>query len=42
MWRNVIPHIAHLGRCLAPDLIGMGDSDKLNAGTPKPCAPSPT
>jgi haloalkane dehalogenase len=29
MWRNVIPHIAHLGRCLAPDLIGMGDSDKL-------------
>jgi haloalkane dehalogenase len=33
MWRNVIPRVAHLGRCLAPDLIGMGDSDKLpNSG----------
>ena len=29
LWRNVIPHVAGLGRCLAPDLIGMGDSDKL-------------
>jgi haloalkane dehalogenase len=29
LWRNVIPHVADLGRCLAPDLIGMGDSDKL-------------
>jgi haloalkane dehalogenase len=29
LWRNIIPHVAHLGRCLAPDLIGMGDSDKL-------------
>jgi haloalkane dehalogenase len=29
LWRNVIPHVAHLGRGLAPDLIGMGDSDKL-------------
>ena len=28
-WRNVIPHLAHMGRCIAPDLIGMGDSDKL-------------
>jgi len=28
MWRNVIPHVADLGRCLAPDLIGMGDSAK--------------
>ena len=28
-WRNVIPHVADLGRCIAPDLIGMGDSDKL-------------
>jgi haloalkane dehalogenase len=26
LWRNVIPHLAGLGRCLAPDLIGMGDS----------------
>lgn len=29
LWRSVIPHLAPLGRCLAPDLIGMGDSDKL-------------
>jgi haloalkane dehalogenase len=28
-WRNVMPHVAGLGRCIAPDLIGMGDSDKL-------------
>lgn len=26
LWRNIIPHLASLGRCLAPDLIGMGDS----------------
>ncbi len=31
LWRNVIPHLEGLGRCLAPDLIGMGDSDKLPA-----------
>ncbi|RJQ74304.1 MAG: haloalkane dehalogenase [Desulfobacteraceae bacterium] len=29
LWRNVIPHVKHLGRCIAIDLIGMGDSDKL-------------
>jgi haloalkane dehalogenase len=29
LWRNVIPHVRHLGRCVAPDLIGMGESDKL-------------
>jgi haloalkane dehalogenase len=29
LWRNVIPHLQSLGRCIAPDLIGMGDSDKL-------------
>jgi haloalkane dehalogenase len=29
LWRNVIPHVQRLGRCLAPDLIGMGESDKL-------------
>jgi haloalkane dehalogenase len=29
LWRNVIPHVQHLGRCIAPDLIGMGESDKL-------------
>ena len=31
LWRNVIPHVQHLGRCIAPDLIGMGESDKLAA-----------
>src|ERR1700751_1515694 len=29
LWRNVMPEVAALGRCLAPDLIGMGDSEKL-------------
>src|SRR6201991_3191629 len=29
LWRNVIPHVQSLGRCIAPDLIGMGASDKL-------------
>jgi haloalkane dehalogenase len=31
LWRSVIPELAGRGRCLAPDLIGMGDSDKLPA-----------
>jgi haloalkane dehalogenase len=26
LWRNIIPHVAGLGRCLAPDLVGMGSS----------------
>jgi haloalkane dehalogenase len=33
LWRNVIPHVADLGRCLAPDLIGMGDSRPSRAGS---------
>lgn len=28
IWRNVIPHVAGQARCLAPDLIGMGESGK--------------
>jgi haloalkane dehalogenase len=32
LWRNVIPHVAPLARCLAPDLIGMGDSGKTPSG----------
>ncbi|KAL7952922.1 alpha/beta-hydrolase [Trichoderma compactum] len=28
LWRNIIPHAAAKGRCIAPDLIGFGDSDK--------------
>ena len=31
LWRNVIPHLERLGRVIAPDLIGQGDSDKLLA-----------
>ena len=30
LWRNIIPHLEKKGRCLAPDLIGMGDSEKLD------------
>ena len=30
LWRNVIPHITGQARCIAPDLIGHGDSDKLD------------
>ena len=30
LWRNVMPHLAEQGRCIAVDLIGMGDSDKLD------------
>jgi haloalkane dehalogenase len=26
LWRNIIPHVAEYGRCLAPDLVGMGRS----------------
>jgi len=29
LWRNVMPEVAGIGRCVAPDLIGMGDSDKI-------------
>ncbi|HZS03324.1 MAG TPA: haloalkane dehalogenase [Blastocatellia bacterium] len=28
LWRNIIPHVTRLGRCLAPDLVGMGQSGK--------------
>ena len=30
LWRNIMPPLAGLGRCIAVDLIGMGDSDKLD------------
>lgn len=26
LWRNIIPHVSDIGRCLAPDLVGMGAS----------------
>ena len=28
LWRNIIPYLSKQGRCIAPDLIGMGKSDK--------------
>lgn len=30
LWRNVMPHVADSFRAIAPDLIGMGDSEKLD------------
>ena len=33
LWRNVIPHVAGAGRCLAPDLVGMGDSGQAPDGS---------
>ena len=27
LWRNIIPHLTSLAQCVAPDLIGMEDSD---------------
>ena len=34
LWRNVMPHLEGMGRLIAPDLIGMGDSDKLDNSGP--------
>jgi len=34
LWRNVLPYLQERGRCIAPDLIGMGDSDKLTDSGP--------
>lgn len=34
LWRDIMPHVEHLGRCIALDLIGMGDSDKLEDSGP--------
>lgn len=31
LWRNIIPYVAEYGRCLAPDLVGMGRSGKSPA-----------
>jgi haloalkane dehalogenase len=32
LWRKVIPEVIPAGRCIAPDLIGMGDSAQIAAG----------
>ncbi|MFQ5609960.1 MAG: haloalkane dehalogenase [Woeseiaceae bacterium] len=34
LWRNIMPALANRGRCIAVDLIGMGDSDKLDNSGP--------
>ena len=34
LWRNVMPLLADHGRCIAVDLIGMGDSEKLDDSGP--------
>ena len=34
LWRNIMPELASEGRCIAVDLIGMGDSDKLDDSGP--------
>ena len=35
LWRNITPHVEDIGRIVVPDLIGMGDSEKLE-GTDNP------
>ena len=32
LWRNIIPHLSNSHRCLAPDLVGMGDSARPDSG----------
>ncbi len=34
LWRNIMPELAGLGRCIAPDLVGMRASDKLPSSGP--------
>jgi haloalkane dehalogenase len=34
LWRNIIPYVEPLGRCIAPDLMGMGDSARLSSADP--------
>ena len=34
LWRNIMPHVAPEARCIAIDLIGMGDSEKLDESGP--------
>lgn len=35
LWRNVMPYLQNQGRCIALDLIGMGDSEKLDDSGPE-------
>ena len=34
LWRNIMPQLSDYGRCIAIDLIGMGDSEKLDNSGP--------
>ena len=43
LWRNVLPHLHPRGRCIAPDLIGMGEAppriaSSSTAATSTPCS----
>ena len=33
LWRNIIPRLLPLGRCLAPDYLGMGNSEAAPGGS---------
>ena len=33
LWRNVIPHVEGVARCIAPDLIGMGGFGEARGGS---------
>ena len=30
LWRDIVPHVSDQARCVVPDLVGQGDSDKLD------------
>jgi haloalkane dehalogenase len=34
LWRDIVPHVSDQARCIVPDLIGQGDSDKLDDSGP--------
>ncbi len=34
LWRDIVPYVSGQGRCIVPDLIGQGDSDKLDNSGP--------
>jgi haloalkane dehalogenase len=34
LWRDIVPHVSDRARCVVPDLIGQGDSDKVDASGP--------
>ena len=42
LWRNVLPHVVPLGRCIAPDLVGMGDSGSFPSQVRRRTASSST